>query len=562
MIERAKLGKGVTGIRYSDEVFALSSQICRTSPKAYELLRSVIRLPTQRRLKSHYTLPPPRNGGIRSEDVVLLKEKLNALPPEEQPSDGFHRVALSFDACTIKKGVIYNSNTFEIIGFADEEVVDFKTVLNGYSSSYLNSSDLASKCTVVMASTINGTHIKYPLGVWCTSSLTSSMNKQMIHDAIRKLMSQKIICISLCADGASENRSMFEDVCTLTIADVKVLMTSKQMAPPILGQFVNNDLLIAMKHPYFDCLIFCLSDPPHLVKKLKNAFEKSGDKEKYDYMTRRFQMGGKFADFTDVKTAYRADKANNLKDYKANDISINPNSWSRMKVAYAVHTYEPSFVNMVQRYFEQEDDDGASKSFLIEYMNQVGTLWDTLNFNDPIDAGDDVFWKQLGASLDYFYSWLNDCTTPGDGLTQPKHEKDMTAQFLTRECWHDMQQTCSGLALLIAFYFPNGCSDEQKARLRRFSQDCLEQLFGIIRNHLGTNHTAMDPQAVKNSIQHQRHSTSAITTSSARGGVSTGNSEVAVSDGAVVQGKRKARVEEQERRSEENKRARAAKKTT
>ena len=78
------------------------------------------------------------------------------------------------------------------MGFADEEVVDYKTVLNGYSSSYLSSSDLASKCTVVMASTVSGTHIKYPLGIWCTASLTASMNKQMLLDGIRMLTTQKM----------------------------------------------------------------------------------------------------------------------------------------------------------------------------------------------------------------------------------------------------------------------------------------------------------------------------------------------------------------------------------
>ena len=80
-------------------------------------------------------------------------------------------------------------------------------------------------------------------------------------------------------DGASENRSVFKSLCTTSFKD---LLSSKlKNIPSELLARIPVNFKTAFEHPTFKGVyIFVAGDMPHLVKKIVNAFKRSGNSKK------------------------------------------------------------------------------------------------------------------------------------------------------------------------------------------------------------------------------------------------------------------------------------------
>eukprot|EP00942_MAST-04A_sp_MAST-4A-sp1_P008126 g8126.t1 len=199
MYKRAKDQKSKKGIRYSDKVFAFAVAIERTSPSAYEMLQSVMTLPTRGQLRRQQ-FRAPSTDGVRDEDVVLLEQQLKRLGG----FNNFHfykyknkkllLLSASLDAMVCRTGVYYDSNTDKIVGFCGEEVMNLKTVVEGFNHHYLGHKDLARYCSVLMVSSTGGAEkYTFPLGSWCTNTITATMNISFVIDAVLKLPKQRLL---------------------------------------------------------------------------------------------------------------------------------------------------------------------------------------------------------------------------------------------------------------------------------------------------------------------------------------------------------------------------------
>ena len=96
---------------------------------------------------------------------------------------------------------------------------------------------------------------------------------------ISSLAKYGFIVDTLTGDGASENRSVFKTLCTLLFKDLlldKIAHVSQEIIDKVPLNFC-----IAFEHPTIKGkLIFIAGDMPHLVKKIVNAFERSGNSKK------------------------------------------------------------------------------------------------------------------------------------------------------------------------------------------------------------------------------------------------------------------------------------------
>ena len=90
------------------------------------------------------------------------------------------------------------------------------------------------------------------------------------------LYSYGIIVNNITADGASENRSTFRALATITMKDVfkinnSIILTEKQNSLLPLTEYK-----VAFRHPIQNnIIIFLGGEMPHLIKKIVNAFERS-----------------------------------------------------------------------------------------------------------------------------------------------------------------------------------------------------------------------------------------------------------------------------------------------
>ena len=94
---------------------------------------------------------------------------------------------------------------------------------------------------------------------------------------IASLFTFGIIVNNVTADGASENRSAFCALATITMKDIfalnsNIILTDKQKTILPLSQYK-----VAFYHPIqSDIIVFIGGEMPNLIKKIVNALERSG----------------------------------------------------------------------------------------------------------------------------------------------------------------------------------------------------------------------------------------------------------------------------------------------
>jgi len=131
-----------------------------------------------------------------------------------------------------------------------------------------SSKDFASNYNIMYAVSL-GANFKFPVCHWSTGTLNASHVEAMFTKATEALYQFDFVVVAGCADGASENRKFMRSSLTLTprmiLGDAAV-----QNCP-------YADFPVAMRHPCDpDAHIFLISDPPHGIKKLRNAAYSSG----------------------------------------------------------------------------------------------------------------------------------------------------------------------------------------------------------------------------------------------------------------------------------------------
>ena len=296
-IQRAKEGKSVNGVRYSTEVWSAAVQILRAcKPKGYDLIRTIIPLPHRKTLDKYSSIPTPDHG-IDSQSVNLLKEKLDKLN-DACKIDGHTLVAVSIDAATMSNRCYLDRNTGRVIGFADPNI-DLKHVLNGFDKDFFDKGDLAKYVNIVMVCSLGKSREAFPVGAYISTTMTADILDEIVDETIDALAEKDIAVGIITADGASENRKMMQQKMDVTVDDIRVEITKRhgnkggQPIPP-LPQGVPGDFPVAMRHPCFENIfIFFNSDPPHLLKKLRNAVIHSGERLPSNSYTRHLEHSGK-----------------------------------------------------------------------------------------------------------------------------------------------------------------------------------------------------------------------------------------------------------------------------
>ncbi|KAL9978118.1 hypothetical protein ACROYT_G015603 [Oculina patagonica] len=191
---------------------------------------------------------------------------------------------------------------------------------------------------------------------------------------VSMLHSHNFEVILACCDGASPNRSF-------------VTMNT------------TNETHSKGFNPFSGYPIFFFSDPPHLIKKLRNNLYKSGFKEQNKRFTRTMRRNGKYILWDHIVAVFNGEKKRCLFATDLRNSHINLDNLSKMRVKLAVQTLSSKVADEMSKF---ENNDTLSTQ---EYIVQCEKFWKVFNDQTPIRVETDVRIHMLEEVLAYFVEW-------------------------------------------------------------------------------------------------------------------------------------------------------------
>ena len=274
----------------------------------YEFLSRVFNMPCSRTLDSYSNIAVHAPDGVLFDSLHVNRENFETKNPNLSIEDWKRHGSLAWDSMVVKEKLEYNTHSMRIVGFADDAFdldIIKKELANrirdnnqeesreetdsGNESKNDDSRTAAPKVTtqssvplakhflVFMFTSweLHTTRHQFVVARYAVKSLDAAYLCDKILAIISSLAKYGFIVDTITGDGASENRSVFKTLSTLSFKDIladKLTHVSQE----IINKF-PVDFKIAFEHPTIEGLyIFIAGDMPHLVKKIVNAFERSG----------------------------------------------------------------------------------------------------------------------------------------------------------------------------------------------------------------------------------------------------------------------------------------------
>eukprot|EP00112_Aurelia_sp_Birch-Aquarium-sp1_P000096 Seg1007.5 transcript_id=Seg1007.5/GoldUCD/mRNA.D3Y31 product="hypothetical protein" protein_id=Seg1007.5/GoldUCD/D3Y31 len=176
-----------------------------------------------------------------------------------KPSKRAHLGMLLFDEVKIKEGLVFDSATWELLGFTD--IQEESDLLLSEPSSR---SKVPQVATHVMQLFFRSVFNKftYPCAYFLTNGMSAVRLNQLFWQGISMLQAFGFQTSLSCCDGASENRKFIK-----------------------MNTGFNGSMCSCFN--VFSPMPLFMSDAPHLMKKLRNNLNKSGDKSERKHYTRK-----------------------------------------------------------------------------------------------------------------------------------------------------------------------------------------------------------------------------------------------------------------------------------
>lgn len=218
------------------------------SSSAYHAMRTsgFLKLPSERTLRDYVHYFSNRPGFQKEVHQQLLEEaKIESLPEDRR------FVCLILDEMKIKEGLVYNKHSGELIGFT--HLGDINNELMKLERGDKRPPIANHVLTIMVRGLLF--KLEFPYAHFGTEGVTADFLYPIVWEAIRLLEADgvKVLCIT--ADGASPNRKFFK----------------MHKTPDV--SFPHK-----AKNPYAkeERWVFFISDPPHLIKTVRNCWSHSG----------------------------------------------------------------------------------------------------------------------------------------------------------------------------------------------------------------------------------------------------------------------------------------------
>lgn len=187
--------------------------------------------------------------------------------------------------------------------------------------------------------------------------------------------------------------------------------------------------------------IFFFSDPPHLIKKLRNNLYTSGHKSEHPRYIRSLFLRDKYILWDHVYSVYKQEMQRHLYVTDMRKAHVTIDSVSKMCVKLADDTLSLKVAK------EMEACDRKTTEETRTYITMCQTFWSIFNDPIPLKTVDDARISKLGGMVQYFYDWES-------WLSQKYETKAEQAQhYISWQTKFDLQvRMCFTSVLVILLY--------------------------------------------------------------------------------------------------------------
>ena len=323
-----------------------------------------LKLPSGRLLSDYKNFCAPKSGWNMA-NLEKMKTQFKQMKPPNRAKLG----GLVFNEVKIKEGLVFDSKNWELIGFTD---------LLGDGTSDRNtekaSDNLATHILQVFFRSMFF-NFDYPCAYFLTKETTAIQLNRIFWMGVSMLHIFGFEIMFCCCDGASSNRSFI----LLNIDD-----TSKSFC---INVFSGRR-------------IFFFSDPPHLIKKLRNNIHKSGFKENSRRYTRTLFLDEQYILWDHIYSVYRREIRRPLyvTDLRKAHVEIDP--ISKMRVKLAVQTLSTKVSKEMEKSAEKEKTKQTRR-----YIENCKSLWKVFNYPKPLCSLNDERIEELNNVVKFFEQW-------------------------------------------------------------------------------------------------------------------------------------------------------------
>ena len=455
---KALSAKGPTGIRWSPMMIRLGIHLEAKGSGLYHEMRKlgVVTLPGKTTLRD-YTSLLPETLGIRHRNISSLKERCQDTP------SGRMFFSLMMDEMTIRENIVFDTKSGNLIGFVnlsqtEEEIERLDQDQDSYTP------QAAKKVLVYMAKgLVSKKAAKQVVGIFGVTNANAMQIYDRTWSVIEhlELAGLKVLCV-VC-DGARTNRSFFK------------MHQNQEDQNDIISQTPNIFSEDGKRPLYF------LSDPPHLLKCLRNNFARDS-----------LWNNGQAISWGAVRSLYYAHRSRTFrKACKLTEAHVELTNFSKMKVYLAAQVMSMTVAGNLR----EIDEDGQRET--IKFIELVDKFFDCLNGHhsyegrnklkpalDPYtrDNCESRFHFLKEEFLGHLTDWRRELLQrPGKFSTTQR--KNMT---ITDETYEGIAITVNGFTGAVRYLLEAGV---EFVNANVFCQDNLEQYFsqqrasGVLNNH-------------------------------------------------------------------------------
>lgn len=306
---------------------------------------------------------------------------------------------LFFDEVKVKEGLVFDTSSWELIGFTDlgTDEDDLNTLLKGDGSERSSGNGLATHVLQFFFKSLFA-NFEYPCAYFLTTGIKSPQLNKLFWEGVSLLHSNNFEVLLVCCDGAAANRAFMK-------------------------MNTNSGDATSVGYNYFSRRpLFMLSDPPHLIKKLRNNLSSSGFSEK---CPRLLKNDGSLILWQHVEAAYEREKCRRARYTKLTSAHVNLDNLSKMRVKLAIETLSREVADDMA----VNDNDNTSGTQI--YINICCDLFKAFNSKLPLSSVDDERLHTIEGAMHYFISWKSSLST--------ENKREQATSFITSETMFDLQ---------------------------------------------------------------------------------------------------------------------------
>eukprot|EP00795_Rhopilema_esculentum_P017480 gene17480-9089_t len=465
-----------TGYKWHPMMIRFALHLHLKSPAAYRSLKEslVIRLPSERTLRDYSNVFQPSVG--------FKKEVLEDLKHQGSQLKGIAKyVVLMLDELSVQDDLVFNNSTNELVGF-----VNLGEDLNQIFKKKATDS-IASHALVFMVCGI-ASKLKFSLGYFATTTATAAMLYPLVWRAVgycEGFAGLKVI--GVVSDKASGNQKLY-----------RILCPEQDVSYKTVNVFCGEE------RP-----LFLFSDPPHLIKTVRNNLASSGFDKK------RLLWNGKEMTWSHISSLFESDRQSEVRKlHKLRHEHIYLTSYSKMRVNLAAQVMSETVGKVMHEYGSPDSSETAK---MILMMDKFFDCCNTRSLSEGdrkrkpfLKPYTDINDSRFSFMKDEFLKFLNDWKEAIESRDGNYSEAERKKMFLSKATYDGLQTTSYALIECVKYLLQNGF---KYVLTNRFCQDPLENHFGM---HRGLGRRSCNPTVYalgyqENKLRLQRTIASSIT---------------------------------------------------